>query len=290
MADFARSLSEYWADGPKSETPPGHWNVLANQVADTPDFELRIGGQGPLVDRLEWDVKTYFALNGALHDAAIASWGAKGFYDYVRPISMIRYMASLGQSSRKGIPSYDPDGLPIVPGLVELITPFTTRNGGKHQTLKGHEGEIAIKAWKGNPEDPTTQTSGVGWILGTTWLPYMKPTFVTPAFPGFISGHSTFSRAAAEVMTAVTGSAFFPGGLGEWVVPAGALEVEQGPSQEVRLQAATYYDAADLAGISRLFGGIHVRADDLAGRIVGSQCGKIAWQLAQTYFAGTARA
>ena len=72
-------------------------------------------------------------------------------------------------------------------------------------------------------------------------------------------------------------------------MPPGALTVEMGPSQEVRLQAATYYDAADLAGISRLYGGIHVRADDLAGRIVGSQCGKIAWDLAQTYFTGSAR-
>ena len=77
------SLAEFWADGPKSETPPGHWNVIANQVADSPGFELRIGGQGPVVDRLEWDVKTYFALNGAVHDAAVAAWGAKGYYDYV---------------------------------------------------------------------------------------------------------------------------------------------------------------------------------------------------------------
>jgi hypothetical protein len=73
-------------------------------------------------------------------------------------------------------------------------------------------------------------------------------------------------------------------------VPAGTFGVEYGPTQEVRLQAATYYDAADLAGISRLYGGIHVRADDLAGRITGSQCGKIAWQLAETYFTGSARA
>jgi hypothetical protein len=289
VADFARALSEYWADGPHSETPPGHWNVIANQVADTPGFETRIGGAGPIVDRLEWDVKTYFALNGAMHDAAIAAWGAKGYYDYVRPISMIRYMASLGQSTQKGVRSYDPDGLPLIKGLIEEITPYTARKGGKHHALREHVGEIAIKAWLGNPVDPATQTSGVGWILGTAWLPYMKPTFVTPAFPGFISGHSTFSRAGAEVMTAMTGSAFFPGGLAEWVVPPGALTVEMGPSQEVRLQAATYYDAADLAGISRLYGGIHVRADDLAGRIVGSQCGKIAWDLAQTYFAGSAR-
>ena len=97
-----RVMVEFWADGPKSETPPGHWNVLANKVGDELGTNLQIGGSGPQVDRLEWDVKTYLALNGAVHDAAIAAWGLKGHYDSVRPISMIRYMGSLGQSIRSG--------------------------------------------------------------------------------------------------------------------------------------------------------------------------------------------
>ncbi len=108
--DFARALAEFWADGPNSETPPGHWNTIANHVGDAPDFEPRIGGTGPVVDRLQWDVKTYFALNGALHDAAIAAWGDKGYFDSVRPISMIRYMGGKGQSSDRKLPSYDPRG------------------------------------------------------------------------------------------------------------------------------------------------------------------------------------
>jgi hypothetical protein len=76
-ADFARALTEFWADGPTSETPPGHWNVIANEVSDSPGFEHRIHGEGSELDRLEWDVKMYFALNGAVHDAAIAAWGVK---------------------------------------------------------------------------------------------------------------------------------------------------------------------------------------------------------------------
>ncbi len=112
--DFARVLAEFWADGPESETPPGHWNTIANDVSDTPGLELRIGGDGAEVDRLEWDVKLYFALNGAVHDAAVAAWGVKGYYDSVRPISMIRYMGGNGQSSDPAGPSYDPDGLPLV--------------------------------------------------------------------------------------------------------------------------------------------------------------------------------
>ena len=77
-ADFARVLAEYWADGPKSETPPGHWNVIANQVSDTPGFEPRIGGAGDPVDRLEWDVKLYLALNGAVARRGDRDLGRQG--------------------------------------------------------------------------------------------------------------------------------------------------------------------------------------------------------------------
>ena len=129
----------------------------------------------------------------------------------------------------------------------------------------------------------------MGWIRAVDWMPYQRATFVTPAFAGYVSGHSTFSRAAAEVITEFTGSPYFPGGLSEWTVPAGELAVEEGPTEDVTLQAASYYDAADQAGISRLYGGIHIAADDFAGRRIGSTCGTGAWALAQRYFAGDVR-
>jgi hypothetical protein len=286
--DYARVLTEYWADGPDSETPPGHWNVIANEVSDRLDPDLRVGGTGSPVDRLQWDVKLYLALNGAVHDAAIAAWGLKGHYDSVRPISMVRYLAGRGQSSDPALPSYDPEGIPLEPGLVELVTAETTAAGERHAALAGHEGEIAIRAWAGNPDDPATETSGVRWILAADWVPYQLPTFVTPAFQGYVSGHSTFSRAAAEVLAGYTGSEYFPGGLHAWTIPAGALKVEAGPSTDVTLEAATYFDAADQAGRSRLYGGIHVPADDLKGRLIGSECGMAALAIARHYFDGTA--
>jgi hypothetical protein len=290
LGDYARALTEFWADGPASETPPGHWNTVANAVVASPGFERRLGGVGDELDPLEWDVKMYLALNGAVHDAGIAAWGAKGYYDSSRPISMIRYMGGLGQSSNPDAPSYNAAGLPLERGLVEVITRRSSRPGRRHAALRGHVGEVAIRAWQGNPEDPATGVGGVGWILAVDWVPYQLPTFVTPAFAGYISGHSTFSRSAAEVLTAMTGSAFFPGGMSEWTIPEGSLKVEAGPSVDVTLQWATYYDAADQAGISRLFGGIHVPADDFNGRRTGSLCGKEAWQKALTYFDGSAHA
>jgi hypothetical protein len=88
----------------------------------------------------------------------------------------------------------------------------------------------------------------------------------------------------------MTGDEYVPGGLGEWTIPAESLEVENAPTEDITLQWATWYDAADQAGQSRIYGGIHITADDFAGRRIGSQCGIAAWDKAQTYFDGTARA
>lgn len=280
--DFTRCLTEFWADGPTSETPPGHWNSIANHVADDPLTVKKIGGTGPVVDDLEWDVKVYFALNAALHDAACAAWSVKRYYDGWRPISAIRYLAVNGQSSDPSLPSYNTNGLPLVPDLIELVTEETTASG-RHAGLT--PGKIAVHCWPGQPEDPLNESSGVRWIHAEDWMAYQKNTFVTPGFPGYISGHSTFSRSAAEVMTAITGTRWFPGGLGTYRLTR--LVNELGPTQPVTLQWASYFDAADQVGLSRIWGGIHPPVDDFAGRQVGALCGQGAWALAQKYFDGS---
>ena len=286
LGDYGRVLAEFWADGPNSETPPGHWNAILNEVSDHPSLVKQIGGQGPVVSDLEWDIKAYFSLNGAVHDAAIVAWDNKTYYDYVRPISMIRYMGGLGQSTDTNAATYHPDGLPLQAGLIEEVTAASTSSGGRHEHLAGQEGKIAVYAWKG-PTANTGDPSGVDWILAEDWMPYQADDFVTPPFAGFTSGHSTFSRAAAEVLTAITGDEYFPGGLGEFTSVAGtSLGFEDGPSQDIHLQWATYYDAADEAGISRLYGGIHVEADDILGRITGSEVGINAYALSSAYFQG----
>ncbi|TAG09434.1 MAG: phosphatase PAP2 family protein [Verrucomicrobia bacterium] len=277
--DYARILSEYWADGPRSETPPGHWNVIFNEINDHPLAHRRVGGVGPELSALEWEIRGYMALNGAVHDAACAAWLVKRQYDGPRPISMIRAMATLGQSTLNPNNRYYPRGLPLVPGLIELVTLATVTPGQRHAHLAPWAGNaIAIKTWKGTPSDPINQTGGVGWILSTNWIPYQLDTFVSPAFPGYVSGHSTFSAAAAVVLHELTGSAFFPGGMASRTFPANSfLTFEKGPSQTTQLQWATYYDAADQAGLSRLYGGIHVAADDFEGRKLGRKLGASAY-------------
>jgi hypothetical protein len=288
-ADFYRVMAEFWADGPKSETPPGHWNVIANLVADSPGFERQLFGKRPALDRLSWDVHVYLALNGALHDAAIAAWEIKRRATTVRPISLVRWMGAKGQSSDPKGPSYDPMGLPLVPGLIEVITKESSAPGQRHAHLAFYVGQIAVRDWLGEPGDRANQVSGVGWVRAVDWITYQRRTFVTPAFPAFISGHSTFSRAGAEVLTSLTASPYFPGGFGEYVMPKDKfLSFEKGPSTDVRLQWASYYDAADEAGQSRLWGSIHIPPDDFAGRRVGHAVGLDAVALAKKHFDGTA--
>jgi hypothetical protein len=285
--DWTRVMAEYWVDGRGTVTPPGHWNQLANDVSDRLGEQKRIGGAGPVVASLEWDVKLYLALNAAQHDAAIASWDNKRFFDYARPLTMVRFTGSQGQSSDPFGPSFDPSGLPVVPGLIEVITAETTAPGERHADLAGNEGRIAILAWRGPLV--AAEASGVRWILAEQWVPYQAQAFVTPAFPGYVSGHSTFSRSAAEVLTLFTGDPYFPGGLAEFTAPAGDyLQFDVGPSESVTLQWATYYDAADEAGLSRILAGIHVTADDYVARIIGSMAGKGAFYQAEEYFAGQA--
>ncbi len=287
-SDFGRVLAEFWADGPSSETPPGHWNTIANDVADAKLLSRQLFGVGEPLDALAWDVHVYLALNGAVHDAAIAAWELKRKYLTARPITLIRYMAGRGQSSDKRSPAYDPEGLPLVDELVEVVTEASSATGERHEHLRRYLGEVAIRSWRGEPGDRKQGVGGVGWVRGVEWIPYQRRTFVTPAFPGYVSGHSTFSRAAASVLSELTGSPAFPGGFSSHTFEPGYLFFEHGPSAPVTLQWATYFDAADQAGQSRIWGGIHVSQDDLDGRRVGSEVGASALALASQYFDGSA--
>ncbi|HEX5051829.1 MAG TPA: vanadium-dependent haloperoxidase [Planctomycetota bacterium] len=283
--DYTRVLAEFWADGPNSETPPGHWFTIFNYVADHPLTVKRIGGTGPVVNNLEWDVKGYLALGGAMHDCAVSAWGVKGWYDFLRPISAIRYMADRYAAN----PSH-PYAITLHPGLIEVVTPATTAPGQRHAHLAGSEGKIAVLAWRGPTyiTNPAIDTAGVGWILAENWWPYQRPTFVTPPFAGYVSGHSTYSRAAAVVLDRFTGSRWFPGGLGQFVCPQNAyLVFEEGPSVTVTLQWASYYDASDQCSLSRIWGGIHPPADDIPGRKMGQIIGNDAVDRAQLYWSGT---
>jgi uncharacterized protein DUF6851/vanadium-dependent haloperoxidase-like protein len=137
-----------------------------------------------------------------------------------------------------------------------------------------------ITAW-GGPD------KGTRAIDGGTWLPYQKATFPTPAFAEYVSAHSTFSGAAAQVLQDFTGSDHFGGSV---TLPAGSSVIEPGhtPHHAVKLSWSTFTDAANQAGISRRYGGIHFKAGDLDGRKLGFLVGTLVTAKANEYILGLA--
>lgn len=237
LTDVQKVIAEFWADGPNTWTPPGHWNQIAEGLA------IRDG------HTLGESVKMFFALNGALLDSGICCWESKRHYDFIRPQSAIRH---------------------------------------KYYRQK-------IRAW-GGPDKGTQE------ISGEEWRPYQALTFVTPPFAEFTSGHSTFSGSAAEVLRRFTGTdALFDGVtrmgldydgdgeedlLGEHRVLPGGNMFENTPSTVVTLRWMTLKEAADEAGWSRRYGGIHFQDGDLFARRVGKTIGGMAFSLAQGLWEG----
>ena len=140
------------------------------------------------------------------------------------------------------------------------------------------QGQI-INAW-GGPGRPTED------IPGEKWMPYNPGSNLTPPFPGYYSGHSTFSRSSAEILRLFTGSDNF--GFST-IIPANFGRVEPGiPAVPTTLSYATFSDAANQAGLSRLYGGIHFSDDNTSGQAIGLLIAQQAWAKAQMLFNGTA--
>ena len=227
LTDRQKAIAEYWADGPNSELPPGHWDLFAQ-------FVSRRDRHGNEEKGLDEDVKMFFALTNAIFDASICSWDNKRAFDSVRPVTAIRYL---------------------------------------------FEGQL-VRAWGGPYQGPQ-------WIDGADWIPYQPSYFPTPPFAEFSSGHSTFSAAGAEILKLFTGSDRFADSV---TIAAGSSKIEPGatPAHDMTLLWPTFTAAANQAGISRRYGGIHFRQGDLDARAGGRLVADQAWAKAQQYFNGSA--
>ena len=142
-----------------------------------------------------------------------------------------------------------------------------------------------IQAWGGPYKGPS-------YIKGEDWIPYRPPTDPAPPFGEYASGHSTFSGAAAEVLTGFTGRGNFELTV---TIAAGSSRVEPKtdthpgvPAKPITLKWTNFRYAAEQAGLSRQYGGVHFEHGDKDAREAGSRVGKNAWAKAQTYFNGTA--
>ena len=284
--DYVRVIAEYWVDGVNTASPPGHWLTTLNSVSDADGFKKRWQGKGEELDDLTWDIHAYLALTGAMHDAGISAWSIKAYYDYIRPISAIRWMADNGQCSDQALSNYNSQGIPLIKGKVEVVSKDDPLCGVNGENI----GKIKLYSWKGpdSINDPRNDYAGAGWILAENWWPYQRYSFVTPPFAGYVSGHSTFSTAAADILTYITGDEYFPGGIRELTMKKNDfLQFEEGPSTDITLQWATYREAADETCLSRIWGGIHPPADDIQGRIVGEKVAADAIEFVNELLKGT---
>jgi hypothetical protein len=214
-------IVEYWADGPSSEFPPGHWGLFAQFVSERDKHSM---GR---------DAKMFFAMHNASFDAGIAAWHLKRKFDGVRPITAVRFLKQ-GQS---------------------------------------------ILAWggPGRPVEP---------IQGEKWIAYNPGSNPTPAFAGYVSGHSTFSAASATVLQQFTGSDKFGYRV---TIPPNYGRVEPGvPAVPTVISYKKFSDAVYDAGMSRLYGGIHFKDDNTTGQLIGAAVGQLAYDKAKSLFNGSA--
>jgi hypothetical protein len=225
LTDRKKMIAEYWADGPGSELPPGHWNLFAQWVSRRYRHSL------------DQDARLFVALNGAMLDVSITAWKVKYGYDFVRPVTGVRYWKA-----------------------------------GK-----------TITAWRG-------PYLGIGPLPGETWQPYQRPGVVTPGFPEYYSGHSSFSAAGAAVLKDFRGAAEFNASI---TLKAGSSVIEPRtathpgtPAADVTLRWATFEDACREAGASRKYGGIHWTDGDYYANDIGKKLGEGAYAWAKKLWEG----
>jgi len=202
---------------------------------------------------LDQDIKLFFVVGNVVMDAFIGSWDAKRFYDTSRPYWWVR------------------------------------------RQFKGQK----VKAWLGPGK-------GFGKLMGENWIPFSPDTFVTPPFPGYTSGHATASGAASRMLELFTGSDYYGAvayqsagqltGEASFTVAQmqaqdGVVKVSAGQPQSkvVRLPMPTFTAKAEMAALSRLLGGFHIRTDNDEGLVLGRRIAMYSWPKYQALFNGTAK-
>ncbi len=138
-----------------------------------------------------------------------------------------------------------------------------------HHYFKGRD----VRGWGGPGKGTVT-------MKGEDWRPYSPSTFITPPFPGFVSGHSCVSGAAAEMLRLFTGSDVF--GATERR-RCGELTGEAAHAEEITLKLPTFTATAEMAGISRVLGGYHIQADNVEGLKLGRRVAAFTWPKLRAY-------
>jgi hypothetical protein len=193
---------------------------------------------------LDTDAKLFFLIGNAMLDASIASWYQKFFGAW--PNTTKKY---------------------------DFVRPITA-------IRKYYEGQTIPGGWKG----PGKGFAGPEGVPAAQWIPYQSVTVVTPAFPEYVSGHSTFTSAGATMLAQFNGSDTFGASV---IFGKGKSKFDPGtPTADVPITWATFSEAANDAGMSRRWGGIHFYTGDTHGRALGRQVAMNVWGKGQNYIKG----
>ncbi len=216
LTDEQKLMAEYWTDGPRSETAPGHWNTLAHGVSVRDAHSL------------DDDVKMYFALNAALFDASIAGWDAKRFYNSPRPVTVIQRLYETDEVLAWGGPNAGTrrvDGTAWLPYLPINVGTPAMPDYVADQSVFGAAGAAVLQYYTGSDV----------FFDGTTTLPWdrdgddkadlLGQTIYTP-------GSGTFERLPDQIVKLA------------WSTFSAAAD-EAGRS---RIYAGTHTQDADLRG------------------------------------------
>jgi hypothetical protein len=193
---------------------------------------------------LDTDAKLFFLIGNAMLDASIAAWHQKFFGTW--PNTTKKY---------------------------DFVRPITA-------IRKYYAGQTIPGGWKG----PGKGFAGPEGVSADQWIPYQSVTVVTPAFPEYVSGHSTFTSAGATMLAQFNGSDTFGASV---IFKQFSSKIDPGtPLADVPLTWATFSEAANDAGMSRRWGGIHFYTGDTHGRGLGRQVAQNVWGTGQNYIKG----
>lgn len=245
LTEDQKMVAEFWEDGPGTSFPPGAWMTLAQYVSQRDGHDAAT------------DALLFMTMGNAMFDAAIATWDAKVFFDYARPVTVIRDLGHLGLIGEPGV-----------------------------DELTGETGHV-IQAFGGI--DPDTGSSlGTRTILAENFITYQLPGGEqSPPFAEYTSGHSTFSSAGAAVLQAFTGSDNLDAHI---IVPPQTSAFDAAlPGDVYQFQWDTFSEAAIDGGASRIYGGIHFSDGNVDGLSAGATIGADAYDLATEFANGTAQ-
>ena len=280
-SDINRWQPKYFSDGKGGQYAPGcltpywqHVKPIALQSAD----QFR-PGPPPMVgsEQLEKEVKEVIDLQANLtdEDKALVEFMRDGPQSVQQAGHWLKFAQDV---SRRDKHRLDDDVKMYFLTEVTAMDAFIASWDSKmfydyarpYALVHDYYQDQVIKAWGGPGK-------GVIEMRGEEWRPYSPDIFLCPPFPSYTSGHSTISGACGEALRLFTGDDYF--GEEVTLIPGSLTETDALQfGKPVTIKFPTFTETANMAGISRVMGGYHIQADNVAGLQLGRDVARESWK------------